>query len=301
MQAPETLLDRATLERLERLALRWRKSFQGVLGGNNVSRYAGVGHEFLDHRHFQQGDDLRAVNWRVYFRLERLFLKMFRTEPRTPVRILLDTSESMACGASAGAGEAKFSYACRLVAALCYIGLVRLETIVVFPFSSELGESFRAQGGRHRFARAAAFLSGLSTGGSANFSGVARRFSGEVVTSGMVVILSDFLDEEATAAVEGLADIGHELQLIHLAGPEDCEPPWEGELELIDAESGERIRVEMDGESAREYASNYQSFCRKIEYSAARNGGRYLHLRTDVSIEEALYGSLMKAGSVSLQ
>jgi len=143
VQAPDPLLNRATLERLERLALRWQQSFQGLLGGQNVSRFAGVGHEFLDHRHFHQGDDLRAVNWRAYLRLERLFLKMFRTEPRTPVRILLDTSESMACGAASGAapGEPKFVYACRLAAALTYVGLVRLETIVLHPFRAELGET----------------------------------------------------------------------------------------------------------------------------------------------------------------
>ena len=119
MSGPSPLLDQASLERLERLAIRWDQSFNGLLGGNNLSRYAGVGHEFLDHRHFQPGDDLRAVNWRAYLRLERVYLKMFRTEPRTPVRLLLDCSESMACGApDKGPGEAKFAYARRLTAAL---------------------------------------------------------------------------------------------------------------------------------------------------------------------------------------
>jgi uncharacterized protein (DUF58 family) len=68
VQAPDPLLDRAALERLERLALRWRQSFSGLLGGNNVSRFAGVGHEFLDHRQFHHGDDYRKVNWRAYLR-----------------------------------------------------------------------------------------------------------------------------------------------------------------------------------------------------------------------------------------
>ena len=70
------LLDRQLLERLERLTIRWHKSFRGLVGGHNASRYAGPGQEFLDHRHFHQGDDLRAVNWRAYMRLEKLFLKI---------------------------------------------------------------------------------------------------------------------------------------------------------------------------------------------------------------------------------
>src|SRR5829696_6273236 len=92
---PAALLDRAFLERLERLTVHWLTSFPGLVGGHNTSRFAGAGQEFMDHRHFHHGDDLRAVNWRAYMRLEKLFLKMFQVEPRVPVRILLDQSASM--------------------------------------------------------------------------------------------------------------------------------------------------------------------------------------------------------------
>ena len=89
------LLDREFLEKLERLTIHWQKSFPGLVGGHNVSRFAGSGQEFLDHRNFHHGDDLRAVNWRAYMRLEKLFLKMFQVEPRVPVRLLVDSSASM--------------------------------------------------------------------------------------------------------------------------------------------------------------------------------------------------------------
>ena len=98
--ASATLLDRQFLEKLERLTIHWEKSFSGLVGGHNSSRFAGGGQEFLDHRHFHHGDDLRAVNWRAYMRLEKMFLKMFQIEPRVPVRMLLDVSESMAAGDS---------------------------------------------------------------------------------------------------------------------------------------------------------------------------------------------------------
>ena len=84
--ASAPLLDRDFLEKLERLTIHWQKSFAGLVGGHNRSRYPGAGQEFLDHRNFHQGDDLRAVNWRAYMRLEKLFLKMFQVEPRVPVR-----------------------------------------------------------------------------------------------------------------------------------------------------------------------------------------------------------------------
>src|SRR5271169_52344 len=120
--AEAPLLDREFLEKLERLTIHWQKSFAGLVGGHNVSRFAGAGQEFLDHRNFAHGDDLRAVNWRAYLRLEKMFLKMFQLEPRIPVRILLDISQSMTTGAAR-----KFDYARKLAAALCYVGLVRLD------------------------------------------------------------------------------------------------------------------------------------------------------------------------------
>ena len=303
MQAPSPLLEKSTLERLERLAIRWEHSFNGLLGGQNVSRYPGVGHEFLDHRHFQQGDDFRAVNWRAYLRLERLFLKMFRTEPRTPVRLFLDTSESMACGASdEGPGESKFEFACRLAAALCYIGLVRLETIQIQPFASILGESYRAGGGRHRFARASGFIQSLSTGGRSDFMKCVRQFLTESPAPGMVILLSDFLDESGCeTALSHLADYGNELLLIQIAGPEDRTPSWRGELELVDAESGELKRINVDSETAEQYTAAYDEFRERLGYVAFRSQGRYVHLTTDVEMEDTLYGPLIGSGSVSLQ
>ena len=302
MQAPSRLLDRETLERLERLAIRWQQSFQGLLGGHNVSRYAGVGHEFLDHRQFHQGDDLRSVNWRAYLRLERLFLKMFRTEPRTPVRLLLDTSESMACGASPGGpGEPKFAFACRLAAALCYVGLVRLESIVVQPFSDRLGENFCAGGGRHRFAPASQFLSSLETGGASNFESAVREFLTRSPAPGLSIVLSDFLDEgDAPRALQYLADFGQELLLVHVAGPEDDDPPWQGELDMVDSESGETVRLTVDEHLIQGYTDAYREHCHAIEYAALRNSGRYIHLTTALDLADTLYGALAGAGSVGL-
>ena len=110
------------------------------------SRFSGGGQEFLDHRNFHHGDDLRAVNWRAYLRLDKLFLKMFQIEPRVPVHLLLDTSASMASGEGT-----KFDVARKIAASLCYIGLVRLDTIAVQPFSGISGEGIIGGGGRHRF------------------------------------------------------------------------------------------------------------------------------------------------------
>ena len=158
---------RGFLESLERLTIQWQKSLPGLVGGHNTSRFAGAGQEFLDHRQFHHGDDLRAVNWRAYLRLEKLFLKMFQLEPRIPVRMLIDISKSMETGQID-----KFHYARRLAAALCYVGLVRLDSICLQPFSNKLHDAFTASGGRHRFTPAMRFLAGARTGRPDQFPGM---------------------------------------------------------------------------------------------------------------------------------
>src|SRR3989442_7476430 len=165
------LLDRLFLEKLERLTIHWEKSFSGLIGGHNSSRFAGGGQEFLDHRHFHHGDDLRAVNWRAYMGLEKLFLKMFQIEPRVPVRLLLDTSLSMTAPSAS-----KFLYARQLAAALCYVGLVRLDTIIILPFGRGLGERFISGGGRHRFSPVMDYLSALEAAGRTAFFESVRQF-----------------------------------------------------------------------------------------------------------------------------
>jgi len=206
---PVPLIDRALLEKLERLTIHWQKSLPGLVGGHNTSRFAGAGQEFLDHRHFHQGDDLRAVNWRAFLRLEKLFLKMFQLEPRIPVRILLDISKSMETGK-----VPKFDYARKLAAAMCYVGLVRLDSICLQPFSSGLGDAFLASGGRHRFQQAATFLSNLKCGGVTNFFGAARDFISKYPQRGLVIVVSDFLDDaDCEKPLQYLSDFGHELIL----------------------------------------------------------------------------------------
>src|SRR5260370_2514711 len=112
---PSPLIDSAFLEKLERLTIQWQKSFPGLVGGHNISHFAGPGQEFLDHRQFHHGDDLRALNWRAYLRLEKLFLKMFQVYPRISVPLLLDCSNPMTTGT-----VSKFAYPPKLAAALFY-------------------------------------------------------------------------------------------------------------------------------------------------------------------------------------
>src|SRR5579885_1787831 len=290
----EQLLETPLLEKLERLTIQWQKSLPGLVGGHNPTRFAGGGQEFLDHRNFHHGDDLRAVNWRVFLRLEKLFLKMFQLEPRIPVRILFDISKSMETGKNS-----KFEYVRRLAGALCYVGLVRLDSICLQPFSDKLGDAFVASGGRHRFQPAVNFLSGIKSGGQTNFLRVARDFVSKYPQRGLVIVLSDFLDDaDCEKPLQYLSDFGHELILLHIWAAEDREPPWEGELELEDAETGTHVELSFDSDARAQYTAAFDEYAQELRRVALRNNGRYVGVPTDVPVDEAIFGPLTRGGAL---
>jgi uncharacterized protein (DUF58 family) len=285
------LLDRQFLEKLERLTIHWEKSFSGLVGGHNSSRFAGGGQEFLDHRHFHHGDDLRAVNWRAYMRLEKLFLKMFQIEPRVPVRLLLDTSASMSA-----ASEQKFDYARKLAASLCYVGLVRLDTISIQPFAETLGERLVCGGGRHRFSPVMDYLGRLTTGGHTSFLQTVRQFISNYSQRGLLIVISDFLDDDGCEkALQYLTDFGHELLLIQVWSDEDRLPPWTGELELMDAESGSHVKMQIDDHARERYTFAFDRYADTLQKIALSNNGRYVGVSTTTAFEDVIFGALVRA------
>ena len=256
------LLSRQFLEKLERLTIQWQRSFAGLVGGHNPSRFSGGGQEFLDHRQFHHGDDLRAVNWRAYMRLDKMFLKMFQIEPRVPIRLLLDTSASMSVGAPDGstAHASKFLCARQLAASLAYVGMVRHDIISIHPFSSHLGEGKRTGGGRYQFSATLRYFESLHSSGQTNFSAVVREFVSTFSQRGLLIVISDFLDEgDCERALQYLGDFGHELFLIQLWTDQDRTPPWSGELELEDGESGTTVKLQFDDAARRAYTQEFDS------------------------------------------
>lgn len=292
---PAPLLDRDFLEKLERLAIRWRKSFPGLVGGHNLSRFAGPGQEFLDHRNFHNGDDLRAVNWRAYLRLEKLFLKMFQVEPRVPVRLLVDSSASMLAY-----GGTKLDYARKLAASLAYVGLVRLDCIEIHGFSDRLTQRILSSGGRHRFPGVMDGLAAIEGGGRTDYSAVVREFIGAYGQRGLVIVISDFLDDRGCErSLQYLADFGHELLLLQLWAEEDRTPPWTGELELQDAETGAALKLDFDDSARRRYTLAFDEYCSALETLANRAAGRYAGVPVSTPMESVIFGDLVKLRGIA--
>jgi hypothetical protein len=193
----------------------------------------------------------------------------------------------------------KFDYARKLAAALCYVGLVRLDTICLQPFGTDLGDSFICSGGRHRFVPAVNFLGNLSSGGVTNFFQIARQFVGEYPQRGLAIVISDFLDEnDPERPLQYFADFGHELMLVHLWAEEDRVPPWEGQLDLYDAETNDKLEITFDAAARQSYTEAFDAFAQNIKRVGLRSGGRYVGLSTNTPIEEAVFGPLVRSGGI---
>src|SRR6516164_3424766 len=173
---PETkappLLDPEFLHKLEQLELVSRKIFVGRMKGERKSKRRGSSVEFADHRNYTVGDDLRHIDWNVYGRLDKLFLKLFLEEEDLHVYTLLDTSLSMDFGT-----PTKLHYGKQVAAALAFIGLVNHDRILVDTFSAQLDQGLRGVRGRSQMWRVVQYLERLAPSGESDLKAAAREFA----------------------------------------------------------------------------------------------------------------------------
>jgi hypothetical protein len=146
----------------------------------------------------------------------------------------------------------------------------------------------------------ATFLENLEPTGITNFPKVVRQFLGDYPQRGLVIVISDFLDDGAcTKALQYVADYGNELMLIQVYADQDRVPPWLGEVEMIDAESGEHLRVQVDEAARAKYTEGFDRFTADIREVALRNQGKFASVPTSMSIDDAIFGELIRTRSIA--
>jgi uncharacterized protein (DUF58 family) len=291
----QLLLDREFLKTLEQVTLLCRVNLAGAVGPEHRSRTRGPGMEFADYRRYSFGDDPRSLDWSAYLRLGKLFLKIYETEQHIPVRILLDRSESMDCE---DAEESKFLYARRLAATFAYLALLHLDAASVIPFAERLNKPLVVSGGRDRLWPVLEFLSEQSCGGGTDLFGSVKEFMGSFVTRGIVILISDFFDEQGCErAVEMLRSAGHDFVLLQVHSAEEQRPSASGEMILEDVETAKQRTVECSPQSAALYESRFLEFSDRLRRIALRNGGRYARAVTNIPYQDFVLRSL-RSGQV---
>ena len=284
----QDLLSSEFLTQLERVALVSRRAFRGRTRGERKSPRKGMSVEFSDYRQYGVGDDLRYVDWNIYGRLDRLYLKLFVDEEDLCLHLLLDGSGSMSFGE-----PSKLRYAARLAAALGFVGLVNLERVGVAVARDRMAEGWSPTRGRGQFLSLLDFAGRLRAGGPTGLSESLAAYALRSPEAGVAVLISDLLDPAGyERGLKALLERRFDVHVIHVLAPEEVDPTLAGDLRLTDAETGEVRDLTMDGEALGDYRQRLGEFLARAERFCRANEIAYHRVATDTPVEEMVLRQL---------
>jgi uncharacterized protein (DUF58 family) len=285
-----TVFDEGFLRQLERLLLLLRSPVRGGLKGGRRSVKRGQSVEFADYRDYALGDDLRQLDWNVYARLEKLFVKLFVEEEDVTITILIDVSASMATGL-----PEKLLFAKRAAAALGYIGLASEDRVAVSALG---GRTSRRQTPLRGSGRVFRLLSNLSAiqpvVGPTELVAAARHAAAQLHGRGVVVLMSDLLDPAADRVIRELAATRSELIVLHILSPDELDPKLEGDLRLVDSETGDGIDITADLPTLDAYRTRLAEWKDGLASLAARRRASYVDLSSDVPLNDLIFAELRR-------
>jgi uncharacterized protein (DUF58 family) len=279
-----TLLDPGFARELEALRRRLSLRARSGSGGERVASRRGSSAEFLEHRPYAAGDDLRRMDWLAFARTGAPVLKLFRAEEDVVVRLVVDASGSLDFG-----DPPKLLVAKRLAAAIGYMALASSERAQVLTAGEGLVRVREAVRGRGALA---ALLRELDEVTASRGTDLARAIDSAVLRAerpGMLVVTSDFFDPgRFDDALGRAAAAGHDVALVQVLAPEEIEPPWDGDLALEDAESGTTLDVTLDDRAAEAYRERLEGLFAMLRATAKRLRAPYVRVKTDEPLLEAV-------------
>lgn len=287
-----SLLSADFIARLERLEIVSRKIHSARQRGDRRSRRRGDSAEFADYRNYVSGDDLRHIDWNIYARLDRLFLKLFFEEEELNVSILLDVSGSM----SAGAPE-KALYGKRVMAALAYVGLCNHDRVNLCAYTNRVVRARWGFRGRRSLPEVLSFIDALPVGGASGFVGAAREFAMRHTQKGVCVVVSDLLDKQGfTAGLPYLVGRRMDAYVVQTLSPQELAPELAGDLALVDAEDGEVAEVTISRPLLDRYMSRLEEHRAAIRAYCLRRGVSFVTTSTAQPFETLVLGYLRGRG-----
>jgi len=285
-----TVFDEGFLRQLERLGVLMKAPVRGGLKGGRRSVKRGQSVEFADYRDYTLGDDLRQLDWNVYARLEKLFVKLFIEEEDVTITFLLDASPSMAFGK-----PQKLLFAKRATAALGYIALAGEDRVVLAALTGRTARRQSGLRGSGRVFRLLANLSGIQPAeGPTDLVASARHAAAMLTGRGVIVLISDLLDPGADRVIRELAATGSELIVLHALSPDELDPPLEGDLKLVDSETREGIDVTVDLATLDDYKARLAAWQEGLADLAAKRRASYVPISTDTPLADLVFAELRR-------
>jgi uncharacterized protein (DUF58 family) len=303
-----SLLTPDLLRRLEQFQLLAARRAKSSAKGERRSKARGQSVEFADYRNYVAGDDFRYLDWNLYGRLDKLFLKLYEEERELPVRIFLDASESITFGT-----PPKFDFARQVAAAIGYVALCGFDRVSVCAFpdldaptpgleaaawSAEQAArgGLRAVRGRKSALEFFKNISTVTAHGPANLNEALRRGAIEARHAGLAVVLSDFLDPAGyDAGLNALVGRGFQVSAIQILAPEEFAPPAFGDLRLVDSETGALQEVTFGKFRLKAYQQTVRNFCQRLREYCQGRGINFFSVISNTSLEQLLLKQLRQS------
>lgn len=294
----DLLLEPEFLRKLETLSLLSRRMAQSGLRGERRSSTLGRGVEYADYRSYQAGDDYRYIDWNIFSRLDRLFVKLFSEEEDINVHLLVDRSRSMAFP-PAPVRPSKLQYAARVAAAIGYIGLVNLDRVRVVAFDRQVTSLHGPGRGRGGAFHLFDFLGSLEPGGPSDLSAALNEYAHRTRRRGLLVLLSDLLMPGGVGEALKVARAHRfDLFVIHILSDEDLTPVLAGDLRLVDSETGAAVDVTVDAQALSAFARERDRYLADLEQFCLRHRIEYLRTTTSIPFEDLILRYLRVGGLI---
>lgn len=279
---------------IEDLELAARLVVEGLRAGPHRSPFHGYSSEFQQHRPYRAGDDLKYLDWKLLARTDRLYTRQFRETTSMAVMLVVDGSASMRFPEQ---GVSKWRYAAVVAAALAHLVITQGDAAGLLAMTGGGMTYLPAKGGRQHLRSLLSTLDRLSPAGRWSPARGIARGAELLKRRGVVLVLSDFQDDEAETHRElrRVASHGHDVAMLQVVAPDEAAFPYTGDVEFEDAESGER-RVVDAGLLAPAYRQAFSAFLERSRRNALRDRVDYAVLRIDRPAGDALRDFLMRRG-----
>ena len=289
-----SLLSPELLAQLERLELVTRKIFRGRMKGERKSRRRGQSVEFADFRNYVAGDDLRFIDWNMYARLDKLFLKVFLEEEDLHFHALIDTSSSMEFG-----DPTKLHYAKQLAASLGFIGLCRGDRVKIDTIEQPLSKPSPSLRGRANLWRMMQQLDEISPGDNTPLEEGIKNFCLRNSGKGILILITDLMDKTGyESGLRYLLAQDLDVYVIHVLSAAEIDPDLKGDLKLVDCEDGDVAEITVSKPLLNRYQRTLAAFLEGAREFCTRRGIHYLMANTDIPVDQLVSSYLRKRGLV---
>lgn len=288
------------LARLEQLRIKTRRDYAGVGKGAHLSPRRGSSLEFSDFRHYARGDDFRSIDWGLYGRTDKLYVRLYKEEEDLLTYIFLDASASMMYPAS----DRKFESAILIALALAYVALASGDRVMIRLLGGTASASVATEGfvvGRHRIVDLASWLKTVKAGGSIDLAPALAREMVSIKRAGKIFIISDYLMmlNSVTKGLNLFIAANMDVSAVQVLGAlEMAGQGVDGNVELVDAESGERVRVAMTNRARERYRQTITRLTREIRSFCFKRGMRYTLYSTDLPFDDFFLKAAAQLGLV---